>query len=473
MTKRVLWGLGGVAAALVLTAGILLATFDVEKHKALIEEAASAATGMKVGILGGVRLKLFPRASLSLENLFVQNRGLPVLSTRLSVASLRLLPLLAGKVRMQVIVLNAPKIFVTRDATGLFNFEILERVPDWEEVLGVLRGVERIFVTQGYVLYRDEATGRKIEAGECSFAFRIHAAGEGEPAGSPSLEGDVSCREAGTDELRVADVRAVVKAGGGAIEAKPVTMKILGGDGSGSVRRATGDGRPEYAVDLGITRLRFEELLVAFGQEKNVVGALDLTAHLAMRGPGVDEMTRTARGTVSLRGHDLRLENMDVDGLLEKVEKSQHFNLVDVGAFLVAGPLGTLVTKGYDFGSIFLKARGGKSAIRRLVSDWEVSGGVAEARDAAFTTEKNRMALRGKLDFVQGRFDDLSVAVLDAKGCALTSQKIHGDFKNPQVDSPVPSPSIVGAFISLLKKPSELFGRDECEIFYRGVIEQP
>jgi AsmA protein len=132
-----------------------------------------------------------------------------------------------------------------------------------------------------------------------------------------------------------------------------------------------------------------------------------------------------------------------------------------------------LLTKAIDFGSIFQEIPGAKSEIPVIVSDWEVRGGVAEAQDVAFTTRKNRFALAGKLDLVHNRFEGLSVAVLSAKGCAISSQRIHGDFSNPKIDPPIPPLSALGPFFSLLKKPFEMLQGGECEVYYRGSVEQP
>jgi hypothetical protein len=70
-------------------------------------------------------------------------------------------------------------------------------------------------------------------------------------------------------------------------------------------------------------------------------------------------------------GHDRvgfdELEIGDIDKELSRYEFSQSFNLVDVGAFFFAGPLGLAVTKGYNFPSIF-QSSGGSSQIRTLVS---------------------------------------------------------------------------------------------------------
>lgn len=56
---------------------------------------------------------------------------------------------------------------------------------------------------------------------------------------------------------------------------------------------------------------------------------------------------------------------------------------------------------------------------------------LAQAQDVAMTTDKNRIALRGKLDFVNEQFDDVTIALIDAKGCAKVKQTIRGRFEKP------------------------------------------
>ena len=89
---------------------------------------------------------------------------------------------------------------------------------------------------------------------------------------------------------------------------------------------------------------------------------------------------------------------------------------MDVAALLLAGPAGLAVTKGYNFASNFQESEG-RSEIRALVSDWKVERGVAQAQDVAMATKQNRVALKGGLDFVNERFVDVTVALIDTKGC--------------------------------------------------------
>lgn len=92
---------------------------------------------------------------------------------------------------------------------------------------------------------------------------------------------------------------------------------------------------------------------------------------------------------------------IDLDSLLSKIQESQNFPLVDVGAFFLAGPLGTALTKGYDFMGVYKETRGGQGIIKKLVSEWRIKYGIAEAEDVALSTKRNRVAMKGKTGLCQ------------------------------------------------------------------------
>jgi AsmA protein len=190
-----------------------------------------------------------------------------------------------------------------------------------------------------------------------------------------------------------------------------------------------------------------------------------------MKGVTKDEMVRSAAGEVSLHGHDLTLEIGDIDKELARYEASQNFNLVDVGALFFAGPLGLAVTKGFNFAGIF-QSSGGSSQIRTLVSEWRIERGVAQAKDVAMATRENRIALKGELDFVNGRFKEVTVALIDAQGCAVAQQKIRGPFGRPEVEKPSVLTSLAGPALRLLRQAKSLFG-GKCDLFYAGSVAPP
>jgi AsmA protein len=199
---------------------------------------------------------------------------------------------------------------------------------------------------------------------------------------------------------------------------------------------------------------------------------MDFSMNLSMQGTTVNEMKLTMDGEVSLRGENLALDGIDLDRVLSRFESSQNFNLVDVGAFFFAGPIGLAVTKGYNFASLF-KGSEGRSEIRTLISDWKFERGVAQAQDVAMATNRNRIALRGELDFANEQFNDVTMATIDAKGCAMVRQKITGSFQKPVVEKPSILMSLTGPARKLLKKGRDLLPGGECEVFYAGSVAPP
>jgi len=189
-----------------------------------------------------------------------------------------------------------------------------------------------------------------------------------------------------------------------------------------------------------------------------------------MRGRTRDELRRSAEGEVSLSGTNLTLAGVDLDRDLSRYEASQRFNLFDLTAFVFAGPLGLVVTKGTQFAGLEQQG-GGNTQIRTVVSKWKVEKGVAHARDVALTTSHNRLALQGGLDFVDEKFDEVFVALVDSKGCAKVRERIRGPFGNPVVEKPGVLASITGPVRNLFR---DIPGADaKCDVFYSGSVAPP
>jgi len=469
--KKAVIILAGLSAAVVLAIVIFALTFDINSYKPRIEAAASEATGLKVRINGKLKLALFPRAGLSLEDILIQDQSADVASAEKAEVEIKLLPLVRRKILVNQVGLINPRFFIIKDRRGHFNFETPEMKPAGKEFLMESFEMGKIFVKKGQVLYLDEKTGGKSEANGCDLEIKNLAVVGGEPVYAISFDGDLSCSEVKARGLKISDVRVVIKARERKFEADPVTMKIFGGDVRGRIKGVMSGESPEYMVDFAITKFRFEEVLGAFKQKKSIRGELDLNAHLAMKGKNSNEMKRTAQGEISLRGQGLLHESIDFDRVLEKYEKTQSIGLVDMGAFFIAGPFGALLAKGYDFGSLYGASLGGKSTIQTLVSEWKVKNGIAETKDVAFSTRQNRVAIKGKLDFVNEQFDDVTVAVVDEKGCARLRQKIHGSFRHPRVEKVSVLRSMAGPMLNMFDKASELF--KDCEIFYAGSVKHP
>ena len=286
-----------------------------------------------------------------------------------------------------------------------------------------------------------------------------------------SFSGTAGIGEVRTEDLVVSDLKSAVAGKDGVLDLDPVTMRLFGGQGSGSLRADLSGPVPQYHVRYSLAKFRIEEFLKTLSPKKAAEGSMDFSSTLSMQGKTAIEMKRTAGGEVSLRGENLTLDGVDLDRVFSRYEASQSFNLVDVSAFFFAGPFAPLITKAYNFASIY-RGTGGSSRIRKLVSDWKVERGVAQARDVALATNEYRIALKGSLDFVNERFNDVIVAVVDEKGCATVRQKIRGPFGNPVVENASVLQSVAGPVLKLFKQAKKLLG-GKCEVVYAGSVAPP
>ena len=81
--------------------------------------------------------------------------------------------------------------------------------------------------------------------------------------------------------------------------------------------------------------------------------------------------------------------------------------------------------------------------------------------------------MKGGLDLIKERFVDVTVAVLDKRGCALFSEKVHGPFREPQIEKESVFKSITGSVLNPLKHAWKLIQGEKCTVFYSGSVAQP
>jgi uncharacterized protein involved in outer membrane biogenesis len=472
--KKVLFIITGVMT-LAVFAGILALLLNIEAFKPQIEAAASSALGMDVRIKGRMGIALFPGFGLSLKDVNVRNRGLDVVTIEKMRIGLKLIPLARFQIKIIQVGLVRPVFSIVRSKSGMFNFEKPERT-SWEKLLAV----KKISISQGSLVYTDETSGEKIEVGDLDLNIRnLFSSGteSSEHFKNISFTGDTRCKILKIHNLTLMNL--VMRAAGekGILDINPVSMNIFGGTGNGSIHVDMTGPSPHYRVIYTLNRVRIEELLQQYSLKKKpqeiIEGPINFSADLTATGESADEVKRSLNGDLSLNGENLMLYNIDIDALIMKYERSQNFNLLDVGAFFLVGPIGPVLTKSYNFTSLYEESQGGKGIIKKLVSVWKVKNGIAEARDVALASKTQRIAMKGKLNFINERFVDVTVAALDKRGCAVYSEKVHAPFRKPQIEKESIFKSIVGSVSNPLVDAWKLIQGEECTVFYSGSVAQP
>ena len=472
--KKVLYITTGVIT-LVVFVGIIALMLNIKGFTPQIEAAASTVLGMDVRIKGKVGIALFPGFGLSLKDVNVRNKGLDIVTIEKMRIGLKLIPLARFEIKIIRVGLVKPVFSLLRSKNEMFNLEKPGRTL-WEKLLAV----KKISISQGSLVYTDETSNEKIEVGDLDLSIiNLFSSGtdSSELFKSISFTGDIRCKI-----LKIYNVtlmNLVMRAAGekGILDINPVSMNIFGGTGDGSIQVDLTGSSPYYRVIYTLNRVRIEELLQQYSLKKfprkTIEGPVNFSADLTAMGKSADEVKRSLNGNLSLNGENLMLYNIDIDALIMKYERSQNFNLVDVGAFFLAGPFGPALTKSYNFARLYEESQGGKGIIRKLVSDWKVKKGTAEALDVALASKKQRIAMKGGLNLINERFVDVTIAALDKRGCAVYSEKVHGSFHKPQIEKESIFTSITGSVSNPLEDMWKFIQGKKCTVFYSGSVAQP
>ncbi|MHB8882801.1 MAG: AsmA family protein [Thermodesulfovibrionales bacterium] len=327
----------------------------------------------------------------------------------------------------------------------------------------------------GAIVFTDKKTGEKTVVKEIALAIRDLSVGgtSGEMAKNLSFTGTLGCREIRKGAFGIDNVRSPVKAQSGVISLTALTMDIFGAKAEGDITMEKPETGVEYTINMKVLGLDFAKLQESFGTKKVIGGKGDLYTSLLIREKGDRKVINGMDGIFSLRGDNLVMHTMDLDKVLSSFESSQKFNLVDLGAFFIAGPLSTVALKGYRYGDVYNQTQKGLGAITQFISHWKIKGGVAEAVDCALATKHNRIALKGSLDLVSERYDNVIVALLDAKGCAKFKQRIGGPFGSPEIGAVSAIESLAGPISDLFRKTKRFLRGGRCEVFYAGAVQQP
>ena len=324
-------------------------------------------------------------------------------------------------------------------------------------------------------VYHDKTTDEKTELKDINLVIKDLSIGDttGDIIKNASFTGTMECVELRKKDLQIDNIKSGIKAEKGVLYLKPLTIDIFGAKGEGDVEADRTEADSVYTINLSVTKLDLDKLQDSFAVERLIGGKGDLVASLQVKEKEGQGLIKGMNGTLSLRGDNLITYTMDLDAILSTYEASQTFSLIDVGAFFIAGPLGSAALKGYRYGDVYYQTRGGRGTITQFVSQWKVKDGVAEATDCALATRGHRVALKGKLNLVTERYDNVIVALLDGKGCTQLKQGITGSFSAPQVGVVSAMESLADPILHLYRKAKRFVQGGKCEVFYNGAVKQP
>ncbi len=433
--------------------------------KSRLESAATKTLGMEYRVQGDMHLGFFP-LRLVIHDVHVHNRGTELASVEEARLSVALLPLLVKRVDVTSIELDHPDIFIQRGTDGISNVKRstppIHRRP---------HGPMEITATGGTLRYKLPTSGLIAEVDDCD--SRMHDVRTEAPDGRNILQrisftGDMTCSTGHIKKFTVTDLHVAGKGAGGVIDLDPIALQAFGAQGSARVHAEFTTPIDRYAVHAALPQFDIASLIQDATPKEFATGRAGITADLSFQGRDREEVTRSLSGQVALQGQGITLKDYDLDGELSRLDKTQHFDLADLAAVFIAGPLGVVATKGYDFAR--LKKKGGTSTVHMLTADFRVEDGIATVEDVALSTDRHRLAAQGKLDLPAESYDAVTVATVDAQGCPMDAQSISGSFTHPKLKKADLLKIAVGPARNVALKAKKLGPHSACKVFYSGSV---
>jgi uncharacterized protein involved in outer membrane biogenesis len=341
--KTIGLAIGALIGLLVLAAIALLLFLDVNAYKPRIEATASRLSGMDVKVGGRMGIDFFPTLRLTVEDVHIRNRETELASAKLARIGVDILPLLHQEIRINRIALEHPSLSIEKGRDGKFNFEKSEEARGPSPSLNL----SKVSFSDATLRYADKRTGARFEVSDCNVdVSRLQLSGRDRPGimKNLSLAAELVCGALRAKDYAASDLKVSVAGQRGIFDLKPLTMRAYAGQGSGSIRADFTGVVPVYDVRYSLSKFRIEEILKHLSPQTSAEGSMDFSANLTMRGKTVNKLRQTTAGQISLRGKNLVLNGRDLDQAFARFESSQTFNLVDVGAFFFAGPVGLAVS---------------------------------------------------------------------------------------------------------------------------------
>ncbi len=466
-----------IATVTVLFTGLTIyLSFSANKLKALLEEEFSYQLELNCEIRGDIKVRIIPGIKIKIYDVVFDNGQEDILSGEQVNITIPFSFLFNEKVEINELELIRPKFHVWYDEGGKSSWALI----GLDETAGQADTNEfhyyidlrRITVKQGLIHFTDKANGDTIVLGDIyitSDTMQFTGSQEGIDWGNSRFMGSLRAGHFRLNNFRFHNMSFFIKGQNQLINIYYASEEELQREDEGNIFLDIGSSPVHVTINHKMTGFRIEKLLKNLEMDTLFSGIMNFESSLSFN-TGHD-MFSTFNGFINLEGYDLILYGYNIDNFLNKFEKSQRFTLIDIGALFVAGPVGPVVTKGYDFARLMVPSKQDTSYITGFKSYWEITNGVANASDVAFATLKNRLAAKGEIDFAHSEFNDFTFAVLNEYGCASISQKVNGSFADPKSKGV----SKVGALLGPVKNFFKgIFKKKEnCPRFYEGAIQHP
>ena len=288
------------------------------------------------------------------------------------------------------------------------------------------------------------------------------------PMATLTTAGSIYAGRIRTKVFDESDLKFDVLINKGLYEIYPNSDRFFRTKGKGVIIAQPWSDVPTYRFKYTVERFAIEDWLANFMESPVLSGTMSFSMDAQMTGNNWDNMLKEVSGSTYNEGINLQLHGLDIDEVLENIERSKHFTLLDLAAVVFAGPIGLVVTKGLDLVVLVASDYGEVTQIQKMVSNWNISNGILETNDVAFATNKNRIAAQGHVNLIDKTLD-ITFAVLNEDGSCRSIQNIKGNLDDPEFGNIKIIESLLSPVTNLFEFVLPIGG----DIFYEGSVKHP
>lgn len=455
---------------------LLIKVIDFNEYKPKIQKAIKESTGYEIMIRGDITLSLSP-VGVSISDIEVAN---PSYRSDVSFAklgsfdvALDIAALLKKEIKIKYLVIDNLALSIEKNKEGKLNYLLppvtkevahksssakskkVEEIEAEEDALFI--NVNKVKFTHASMTYTDLSDNAKmmfenidVEMNDIHFDPSKH-----------SLNGLVFLSQMHIDKISYdryvfndVSMSMEMKDAVGVSENLKYTLFDTLFQGSGKFDFS--GKQPKISLKHKIEGLKLAPFIKGMFQQDIAEGTAEGDLKLSFTAGDALSFKTTLNGYVNLFGKNVTLKGYDLDQIAPLVDTHASKNL------------GTILNSSLN------GVQGGKTTVQEISMRVDIGYSEIELSDVAFSTAKNRVALKGKINIVEEKFVDLKAALLNAKGCSVFEQKISGTFAKPKVKMDESNAKILtNVALSFFTKNDKSTADSNCTVFYEGVITQP
>ncbi|ACZ12760.1 AsmA family protein [Sulfurospirillum deleyianum] len=459
---------------------LLIKVIDFNEYKPRLQKMIKDATGYELIIKGDITLSLSP-VGISVLDIEVFNphekeKGAFATLKSFDVA-LEVAPLLTKEIKIHYLSLDSLALTLEKNEQEQFNFELPtvskkeEAKPSTEQnttlekaPLLPLVNVKEIKFSNAHVSYHDVRQKETLQIKGINFDIdNIHYDPSKHKFQGLSFIADASIGSLNYGEYGIKEIYMPLEMKESVLSSENVQFTLFETPSQGTLKIDLSGKQPKLSLKSKLEQLKLAQVSKEILKKEILEGKANADLKLSFFLNDTLTFKNTVNGFIHVSGENVTFKGYDIDKIVTSVDASKGLSMMLL--------------------NVIKSTQEAKTLLKEVNAKVDIGYSEVHLSDVAASTAKNRLAIKGSVNIVEEKFQEMKVALLNAKGCATLTQTIEGTFQKPvfNVNETVLNTLSQVAFSLLNKSKSsnktvdspQVETDENCTVFYEGVVKHP